>query len=172
MSGGTDDDDVIVRSFEAFEINGQIDAEMFRHSLMTWGEKFSSNEIDDAFRVQDRRRHDRRRTPQEHHGGEEGRRGIIPLSKNLISSRKTTQAKMGLFLDSQENATCDKISLKAGTNIYQQPTAGAEPKKPPRNLVYQKCIRIRADKRNIKGILICESTKRKYLSVAIVNECK
>ena len=25
---GTDDDDVIVRSFEAFEINGQIDAEM------------------------------------------------------------------------------------------------------------------------------------------------
>jgi len=28
MSGGTDDDDVIVRSFEAFEINGQIDAEM------------------------------------------------------------------------------------------------------------------------------------------------
>merc|ERR1712113_541027 len=50
MSGDTDDDDVIVRSFEAFEINGQIDAEMFRHSLMTWGEKFSSNEIDDAFR--------------------------------------------------------------------------------------------------------------------------
>merc|ERR1712222_23353 len=50
MSGGTDDDDVIVRSFEAFEINGQIDAEMFRHSQMTWGEKFSSNEIDDAFR--------------------------------------------------------------------------------------------------------------------------
>jgi len=48
MSGGTDDDDVIVRSFEAFEINGQIDAEI--HSLMTWGEKFSANEIDDAFR--------------------------------------------------------------------------------------------------------------------------
>merc|ERR1712117_42566 len=49
MAGGTDDDDVIIRSFEAFEINGQIDAEMFRHSLMTWGEKFSGNEIDDAF---------------------------------------------------------------------------------------------------------------------------
>merc|ERR1711915_538912 len=48
MSGGTDDD-VILRSFEAFEINGQIDAEMFRHSLMTWGEKFSGQEIDDAF---------------------------------------------------------------------------------------------------------------------------
>ena len=25
---GTDDDDVIVKSFEAFEINGQIDSEM------------------------------------------------------------------------------------------------------------------------------------------------
>jgi Ca2+-binding EF-hand superfamily protein len=49
MAGGTDDDDVILKSFEAFEINGQIDAEMFRHSLMTWGEKFSGQEIDDAF---------------------------------------------------------------------------------------------------------------------------
>jgi hypothetical protein len=28
LFSGTDDDDVIVRSFEAFEINGQIDAEM------------------------------------------------------------------------------------------------------------------------------------------------
>merc|ERR1712147_366076 len=49
MAGGTDDDDVIIRSFEAFEINGQVDAEMFRHSMMTWGEKFSAAEIDDAF---------------------------------------------------------------------------------------------------------------------------
>merc|ERR1712192_348532 len=62
------------------------------------------------------------------------------------------------------------ILLKAGTNIYQQQTAGAEPKKPPKKLVYQKCIRIRAYKRNIKGILICESTKRKYPSVASVNK--
>merc|ERR1711890_212565 len=50
MAGGTDDDDVIIKSFEAFEINGQIDAEMFRHSLVTWGEKFSATEIDEAFR--------------------------------------------------------------------------------------------------------------------------
>ena len=28
MTGGTDDDDVILKSFEAFEINGKIDAEM------------------------------------------------------------------------------------------------------------------------------------------------
>merc|ERR1712105_56279 len=49
MAGGADDDDVILKSFEAFEINGKVDAEMFRHSLMTWGEKFTGQEIDDAF---------------------------------------------------------------------------------------------------------------------------
>merc|ERR1712037_709220 len=74
--GGTDDDDVIVRSFEAFEINGQIDAEMFRHSLMTWGEKFVERDRRRFPRVQDRRGDDRRRAPQEHHGGQEGRGGI------------------------------------------------------------------------------------------------
>merc|ERR1711936_599843 len=33
----------------AEKMAGQTDAEMFRHSLMTWGEKFSAAEIDDAF---------------------------------------------------------------------------------------------------------------------------
>jgi len=49
MAGGADDDDVILKSFEAFEINGKIDAEMFKHSLITWGDKFTSGEVDDAF---------------------------------------------------------------------------------------------------------------------------
>jgi Ca2+-binding EF-hand superfamily protein len=49
MAGGSDDDDVILSSFEAFENNGQIDAEMFRHSLMTFGDKFSAQEVEDAF---------------------------------------------------------------------------------------------------------------------------
>lgn len=49
MAGGTDEDDVILKSFDAFEVNGKIDAEMFRHSLMTWGDKFTSQEVDDAF---------------------------------------------------------------------------------------------------------------------------
>merc|ERR1712121_247686 len=49
MAGGSDDDDVILSSFEAFELNGQIDAEAFRHSLMTFGNKFSASEVDDAF---------------------------------------------------------------------------------------------------------------------------
>ena len=45
MAGGTDDDETILKSFEAFEINGQIDAEAFRHSLMTFGNKFSASEV-------------------------------------------------------------------------------------------------------------------------------
>jgi Ca2+-binding EF-hand superfamily protein len=49
MAGGTDDDETILKSFEAFEMNGQIDAEAFRHSLMTFGNKFSASEVDDAF---------------------------------------------------------------------------------------------------------------------------
>jgi len=95
---------------------------------------------------------------------------------NLISSSRKVDSgqKWVSFLIAKKTLLVIKYPFeKAGTNIYQQPTAaGAEPKKPPKKLVYQKCIRIRADKRNIKGILICESTKRKYLSVAIVNECK
>jgi len=49
MAGGTDDDETILKSFDAFEVNGQIDADMFRHSLTTWGDKFSQQEVDDAF---------------------------------------------------------------------------------------------------------------------------
>merc|ERR1712198_677184 len=48
MAGGSDDD-VILASFEAFEIDGKIDADAFRHSLMTFGVKFSASEVDDAF---------------------------------------------------------------------------------------------------------------------------
>ena len=49
MAGGSDDDDVILASFEAFEIDGKIDADAFRHSLMTFGVKFFASEVDDAF---------------------------------------------------------------------------------------------------------------------------
>merc|ERR1712168_1775146 len=49
MAGGTDDDETILKSFEAFDIDGKIDAEAFRHSLMTFGNKFSASEVDDAF---------------------------------------------------------------------------------------------------------------------------
>merc|ERR1712152_39136 len=49
MAGGTDDDDTILKSFDAFEMGGKIDAEMFKHSLMTWGDKFTDTEVDEAF---------------------------------------------------------------------------------------------------------------------------
>merc|ERR1719234_2202686 len=95
---------------------------------------------------------------------------------NLISSsRKTTQAKKWVsFLIAKKTLLVIKYPLES--RHQHLPTTnccrGRAKKAPQKKLVYQKCIRIRADKRNIKGILICESTKRKYLSVAIVNECK
>merc|ERR1712029_343427 len=49
MDGGADDDDTIPKAFEAFEINGKIDAEMFRHSLITFGDKFTNQEVDNAY---------------------------------------------------------------------------------------------------------------------------
>merc|ERR1712130_241944 len=49
LLSSSDDDDVILASFEAFEIDGKIDADAFRHSLMTFGVKFSASEVDDAF---------------------------------------------------------------------------------------------------------------------------
>jgi len=49
MAGGADDDDTILKAFDAFEVNGKIDAEMFKHSLMTFGDKFTAAECDNAF---------------------------------------------------------------------------------------------------------------------------
>merc|ERR1711971_23150 len=48
MAGGADDDDTILKAFDAFEVNGKIDADMFKHSLMTC-DKFTSAEVDNAF---------------------------------------------------------------------------------------------------------------------------
>jgi len=48
MSGSADDDDVVVAAFKSFDEGGKIDSEKLRHALMTWGEKFSSDEWDDA----------------------------------------------------------------------------------------------------------------------------
>merc|ERR1711899_676665 len=39
MAGGSyDPDDLIVRAFKAYEVEGKIEAEMFRHALMNFGE--------------------------------------------------------------------------------------------------------------------------------------
>merc|ERR1719373_751120 len=49
MAGGSNDpDDLIVRAFKAYELEGgKIEAEMFRHALMNFGDKFSKAEVDD-----------------------------------------------------------------------------------------------------------------------------
>lgn len=52
MSGGgaTDDDDVVIAGFKSFDNgNGKIDSEKLRTSLITWGDKFTEDEVDDAF---------------------------------------------------------------------------------------------------------------------------
>jgi len=50
MAGGSNDpDDLIVRAFKAYEVDGKIEAEMFRHALMNFGDKFSQAEVDDIF---------------------------------------------------------------------------------------------------------------------------
>merc|ERR1719370_1599449 len=50
MAGGSNDpDDLIVRAFKAYEADGKIEAEMFRHALMNFGDKFSQAEVDNIF---------------------------------------------------------------------------------------------------------------------------
>jgi len=50
QSGEADDDDVIVQAFKAFDDgDGTINSDSFRHSLLTWGEKFTPKEVDEAF---------------------------------------------------------------------------------------------------------------------------
>jgi len=49
MSGSADDDEVIINAFKSFDEGGKIDSEKLRHALMTWGEKFSAEEVDEAY---------------------------------------------------------------------------------------------------------------------------
>merc|ERR1719378_911820 len=49
---------------------------------------------------------------------------------------------------------------------------GQSQKNAPKKSCVSKMYQNQSRESNIEGILICESTKRKYLSVAIVNECK
>jgi len=49
MSGSADDDEVVINAFKSFDEGGKINGEKLRHALMTWGEKFSTAEVDDAY---------------------------------------------------------------------------------------------------------------------------
>merc|ERR1711936_192454 len=91
----------------------------FTQMVTLFAEKISSNEIDDAFREF---KIDGGMIDAEHL-----KSIMVAKNKSLsqrISSRqeKRLRPKMGLFLDSQENATCDKISFgkQAPTSINNQ----------------------------------------------------
>ena len=47
--GEVDDDDLIRKAFLAYAEDGQIECDNFRHALMTWGDKFTAEEVDDAY---------------------------------------------------------------------------------------------------------------------------
>ncbi|XP_020297707.1 myosin regulatory light chain 2 [Pseudomyrmex gracilis] len=50
MSGsGADDDDVVINAFKTFDEDGKIDGERLRHALLSWGDRFTPKEVDDAF---------------------------------------------------------------------------------------------------------------------------
>merc|ERR1711973_956859 len=50
MAGdGNDPDEPILQAFMAYDQGGKIDVKMFRHALMTWGDKMTKAEIDDIF---------------------------------------------------------------------------------------------------------------------------
>jgi len=49
MSGSADDDEVVINAFKSFDEGGKINGEKLRHALMTWGDKFSAAEVDDAY---------------------------------------------------------------------------------------------------------------------------
>merc|ERR1712142_1408760 len=50
MAGdGNDSDDLIIRAFKAYDIEGKMDVKMFQHALKTWGDKMTQAEIDDVF---------------------------------------------------------------------------------------------------------------------------
>jgi len=49
QTGESDDDDVVAKAFMAFgDDMGLMDCDVFRHALMTWGDRFSTQEADDA----------------------------------------------------------------------------------------------------------------------------
>jgi len=49
QTGEADDDEVVAKAFMAFaDEGGMMDCDTLRHSLMTWGDKFTGQEADDA----------------------------------------------------------------------------------------------------------------------------
>jgi len=49
MSGGSDEEDVVIAAFKCFDKEGSIEADTLKHALMTWGLKFSESDVKEAF---------------------------------------------------------------------------------------------------------------------------
>jgi len=48
--GEVDDDELIKQAFQAYvQEDGMIDGDVFRHAIMTWGDQFTKEEVDDAY---------------------------------------------------------------------------------------------------------------------------
>ncbi|CAI6361241.1 unnamed protein product [Macrosiphum euphorbiae] len=47
--GQTDDDETVIAAIKSFDDNGKIDSEKLRYGLLNWGDKFSNQEVKDAF---------------------------------------------------------------------------------------------------------------------------
>jgi len=47
--GQTDDDETVIAAIKSFDVNGKIDSEKLRYGLLNWGDKFSTQEVKDAF---------------------------------------------------------------------------------------------------------------------------
>merc|ERR1711974_121849 len=107
MAGGSDDDDVILASFEAFEQDGKIDAEIFRAQLMTFGNKFSASEVDDAFaefQIDDGQVN----LPENH----QKKSKVLPLYQQPSTKTSTTT-----FLHEDSHTFCEKSSTTTDNSI-------------------------------------------------------
>lgn len=49
QSGANDEDEVVIAAFKTFDVDGLIDGDKFREMLMSFGDKFTMKECDDAF---------------------------------------------------------------------------------------------------------------------------
>merc|ERR1719295_1749578 len=98
-------------------------------------------------------------------------RNKISLNESHLSQE--TAKKWVSFLTAKKTLLVIKNPFKSRHHhLSTTNTAWGRAKKAPKKSCVSKMYQNQSRESNIKGILICESTKRKYLSVAIVNECK
>merc|ERR1711874_401127 len=94
------------------------------------------------------------------------------ISQSISSSRNDSGQKWVFFLMAKKTLLVIKYPFKSRHQHLPTTNCWGRAKEAPKKSCVSKMYQNQSRESNIKGILICESTKRKYLSVAIVNECK